>query len=119
MTFENHSSSTLSLALYSTIQIPKNSQVRRHYITLLHKLYHKNVNNLLLSYFRSFTPQFNNGHNHDLTHNISGFPMTKRKYLVQCALYQFLKLVLEAPFVELKGTCIQSQFLFLMKTSIL
>ena len=67
----------------------------------LYKLYYKNVKNLLPSYFRSFTPQFNDGHNHDLRHNILQLPMTKREYFVQCTRYQFLKLIRETPLVEL------------------
>ena len=71
------------------------------YIMQLYKLYYKNVNNLHTSYFRSFTPQFNDGHHHDLRHNILRLPMTKREYFVQCTRYQFLKLIRETPLVEL------------------
>ena len=67
----------------------------------LYKLYYKNVNNLHTSYFRSFAPQFNDGHHHDLRHNILRLPMTKREYYVQCTRYQFLKLIRETPLVEL------------------
>ena len=71
------------------------------YITQLYKLYYKNVKNLLPSYFRSFTPQFNDGHYHDLRHDILRLPMTKREYFVQCTRYQFLKLIRETPLAEL------------------
>ena len=64
-------------------------------------MYYKNVNNLLPSYFRSFAPQFNDGHQHDLRHNILRLPMTKREYFVECTRYQFLKLIRETPLVEL------------------
>ena len=64
-------------------------------------MYYKNVKNLLPSYFRSFTPQFNDGDNHDLRHNILRLPMTKREYFVKCTLYQFLKLIRESPLVEI------------------
>ena len=67
----------------------------------VYKLYYNNVNNLLPSYFQSFTPQFNIGHHHDLRHNILRPPMTKREYYVQCTRYQFLKLIRETPLVEL------------------
>ena len=94
---ENPSSSTISISLNSTIEISKNSQVRRLYITQLYKLYYKNVKKLLPSYFQSFSLQFNNGHHHDLRHNISRLLMTKREYFFRCTRYQFLKLIRETP----------------------
>ena len=53
-----------------------------------------------------FAPQFNDGHQHDLRHNILRLPMTKREYfvdrgIVECTRYQFLKLIRETPLVEL------------------
>ena len=70
-------------------------------ITQSYKLYYENVKKLLSSYFRTFTSQFNDGHNHDLRHNILRLPMTKREYFVQCTRYQFLKLIRETPLVKL------------------
>ena len=87
-----------STPLFKSLQILKLEDL---YITQLYKLYYKNVNNLLPSYFQSFTPQFNDGHHHDLRHNILRLPMTKREYYVQCTRYQFLKLIRETPLVEL------------------
>ena len=69
-----------STPLFKSLQILKLEDL---YITQLYKLYYKNVNNLLPSYFQSFTPQFNDGHHHDLRHNILRLPMTKREYYVQ------------------------------------
>ena len=79
----------------------KNFKLEDLYVTQLYKLYYKNVKNLLPSYFQSFTPQFNDSHNHDLKHNILQLPMMKREYFVQCARYQFLKLTRETPLVKL------------------
>ena len=87
-----------STPLFKSLQILKLEDL---YITQLYKLYYKNVNNLLPPYFQSFTPQFNDGHHHDLRHNILRLPMTKREYYVQCTRYQFLKLIRETPLVEL------------------
>ena len=75
---ENPSPLTLYISFNSSVQISKKSQVRR----LIIYMYYKNVNNLLPSYFQSFTPQFNDGHHHDLQHNILGLPMTEREYFV-------------------------------------
>ena len=90
-----------STPLFKSLKILKLEDL---YITQLYKLYYKNVKNLLPSYFRSFTPQFNNGHNHDLRHNILRLHMTKREYFVQCTRYQFLKLIRETPLVELNSS---------------
>ena len=83
-----------STPLFKSLQVLKLEDL---YITQLYKLYYKNVNNLLPSYFQSFTPQFNDGHHHDLRYNILRLPMTKREYYVQCTRYQFLKLIRETP----------------------
>ena len=87
-----------STPLFKSLKILKLEDL---YIIQLYKLYYKNVNNLLPSYFQSFTPQFNDGHHHDLRYNILRLPMTKREYFVQCTRYQFLKLIQEIPLVEL------------------
>ena len=87
-----------STPLFKSLKILKLEDL---YITQLYKLYYKNVKNLLPPYFRSFTPQFNDGHNHDFRYNILRLPMTKREYFVQCTRYQFPKLIRKTPLVEL------------------
>ena len=62
----------------------------------LYKFYYKNTNNLLPSYFSSFTPFYNN-HDHNLRNNILRLPMTRHEYSVQCTKYQLLKLIRETP----------------------
>ena len=61
----------------------------------LYKIYYKNTNNIFPSYFQTFTPHYYNAleHGHDLRHNVVRLPLTKREYYVQCAKYQFLKLI--------------------------
>ena len=64
----------------------------------LYKSYYKNTNNLLPSYFNSFTPYYNNeNHNHDLRYRILRLPMTRHEYFVQCTKYQLLRLIRETP----------------------
>ena len=68
----------------------------------LYKLYHKNTNNLLLSYFNSLTPYYDNvEHNHDLRYAALRLPMTRREYFVQSTIYQFLKLIRETSGIDL------------------
>ena len=68
----------------------------------LYKFYYKNTNNLLPSYFNSFTPYYNNeNHNHDLRYRILRLPMTRHEYYVQCTKYQLLRLIRETPHIEL------------------
>ena len=62
----------------------------------LYKFCYKNTNNLLPSYFSSFTPFYNN-HDHNLRNNIQRLPMTRHEYSVQCTKYQLLKLIRETP----------------------
>ena len=61
----------------------------------LYKIYYKNTNNILPSYFQTFTPHYYNAleHDHDHRHNVVRLPLTKREYYVQCTKYQFLKLI--------------------------
>ena len=60
-----------------------------------YKIYYKNTNNILPTYFQTFTPHYYNAleHSHDLRHNVVRLPITKREYYVQCTKYQFLKLI--------------------------
>ena len=68
----------------------------------LYKFYYKNTNNLLPSYFNSFTPYYNNeNHNHDLRYRILRRPMTRQEYYVQCTKYQLLRLIRETPHIDL------------------
>ena len=62
----------------------------------LYKLYYKLRNNLLPSYFHTFTPYYHNDHHtHDLRYKILRLPMTRREYFAECTKYQFLKLMRE------------------------
>ena len=73
-------------------------QLEDLYTMQLYKFYYKNTNNLLSSYFSSFTPFYNNeNHNHKLRNNILRLPMTRHEYFVQCTKYQLLKLIRETP----------------------
>ena len=72
------------------------------YTIQLYKFYYKNTNNLLPSYFNSFTPYYNNeNHNHDLRYRILRLPMTRHEYFVQCTKYQLLRLIRETPQLDL------------------
>ena len=59
------------------------------YYIQLYKIYYKNVTNLLPAYFQTFTPNYNDGidHNHDLRYNALRLPMTRKVYYVQCTKY--------------------------------
>ena len=60
------------------------------------------TNNLLPSYFNSFTPYYNNeNHNHDLRYRILRLPMTRHEYFVQCTKYQLLRFIRETPQLDL------------------
>ena len=59
------------------------------YTMQLYKSYYKITNNLLPSYFSSFTPFYEN-HNHNLMYKILRLPMTRHEYFVQCTKYQLL-----------------------------
>ena len=73
------------------------------YYIQLYKIYYKNVNNLLPAYFQTFTPNYNDGidHNHDLRYNALRLHMTRKEYYVQCTKYQFLKLIRETSQLDL------------------
>ena len=58
-------------------------QLEDLYTMQLYKFYYKNPNNLLPSYFSSFTPFYEN-HNHNLRYNILRLPKTRHEYFVQC-----------------------------------
>ena len=60
----------------------------------LFKLYYKNTNNLLPTYFQCFTLNYDDAdHNHDLRHTTFRLPMTRREYFVQSTKYQYLQLI--------------------------
>ena len=76
-------------------------KLKDQYSIQLYKLYHKNTNNLLPSYFNSFTPYYDVEHNHDLRYTALRLPMTRREYFVQSTRYQFLKLIRETSVIDL------------------
>ena len=88
-----------------TTSIFKNLKILKlkdQYSIQLYKLYHKNINNLLPSYFNSFTPYYDVEHNHDLRYIALRLPMTRREYFVQSTRYQFLKLIRETSVIDLR-----------------
>ena len=63
----------------------------------LYNFYYKNTNNVIPSYFNSFTPYYNNeNHKHDLRYRILRLPMTRHEYFVQ-----LLRLIRETPHLDL------------------
>ena len=77
-------------------------KLKDQYSMQLNKLYDKNTNNLLPSYFISFTPYYDNvEHSHDLRYAALHLPMTRREYFVQSTKYQFLKLIRETSVIDL------------------
>ena len=88
-----------STPIFKTLKILKLEDL---YTMQLYKFYYKNTNNLLPSYFNSFTPYYNNeNHNHDLRYRILRLPMTRHEYYVQCTKYQLLRLIRETPHIDL------------------
>ena len=82
-----------STPIFKTLQILK---IEDLYTVQLYKLYYKLRNNLLSSYFHTFTPYYHNDHHtHDLRYRILRLPMTRREYIAECTCtkYQFLKLI--------------------------
>ena len=82
-----------STPIFKVMKIP---QLEDLYTMQLYKLYYKNTNNLLTSYFSSFTPFYKNL-NHNLRYNILRLSKTRHEYFVQCTKYQLLKLIRETP----------------------
>ena len=88
-----------STSIFKNLNILK---LKDQYSIQLYQLYHKNTNNLLPSYFNSFTPYYNNvEHTHDLRFAALRLPMTRREYFVQSTIYQFLKLIRETSVIDL------------------
>ena len=89
----------------------------------LYKIYYKNTNNILPSYFQTFTPHYYNAleHGHNLRHNVVRLPLTKREYYVQCTKYQFLKLIRDTSQSDLDRSLTSSltQFIAYFKYSII
>ena len=83
----------------------------------LYEIYYKNTNNILPTYFQTFTPHYYNAleHGHDLRHNVVRLPLTKREYYVQCTKYQLLKLIMDTSQSDLD----LSQFISYFKYSII
>ena len=101
---------THSTSIFKNLKILK---LKDQYSIQLYKLYHKNINNLLLSYFNSFTPYYNNDeHTHDLRSAALRLPMTRREYFVQSTKYQFLKLIRETSVIDLNRTINTTVFQF-------
>ena len=99
-----------STSIFKTLKILK---LKDQYSIQLYKLYHKNINNLLPSYFNSFTPYYNNDeHTHDLRSTALRLPMTRREYFVQSTKYQFLKLIRETCVIDLNRTINTTVFQF-------
>ena len=98
---------TISLSRYLSHSTPlfKNLKILKiddQYSIQLYKLYYKNTNNLLPSYFNSFTPYYNNEeHSHNLRSMTLRLPMTRREFFVQSTKYQLLKLVRETSVIDL------------------
>ena len=87
--------------------------LKDQYSMQLYKLYHKNTNNLLPSYFNSFTPFYDNvEHSHDLRYVALRLPMTRREYFVHSTKYQFLKLIRETSVIDLNRTINSPVFQF-------
>ena len=109
---KNISSKTIShtTSIFKDLKILK---LKDQYSIQLYKLYHKNTNNLLPSYFNSFTPYYNNvEHTHDLRSAALRLPMTKQEYFVQSTKYQFLKLIRETSVIDLNRTINTTVFQF-------
>ena len=96
----------------SIFQDLKILKLKDQYSIQLYKLYHKNTNNLFPSYFNSFTPYYDDEHNHDLRYTALRLPMTRREYFVQSTRYQFLKLIRETSVIDLNRTINSSVFQF-------
>ena len=80
-----------STSIYKNLKILK---LKDQYSIQLYKLYHKNINNLLSSYFNSFTPYYNNDeHTHDLRSAALRLPMTRREYFVQSTKYIYIYII--------------------------
>lgn len=82
----------------------------------LYKLYYKNVNNLLPSYFSSFTlHQLGNGDDEfpNLRHRPPRLPLAKREYFVQSTRFQYLKLIRDTPQCDLDLSTHRSIYAFI------
>ena len=109
---------TISLSRYLSHSTPlfKNLKILKindQYSIQLYKLYYKNTNNLLPSYFNSFTPYYNNAeHSHNLRSMTLRLPMTRREFFVQSTKYQLLKLVRETSVIDLNRTVSSTTYQF-------
>ena len=98
------------LSVFADFLINLPQYIKDQYCIQLYKLYHKNTNNLLPSYFNSFTPYYDVEHN--LRYAALRLPMSRREYFVQSTRYQFLKLIRETSMIELNRTINSSVFQF-------
>ena len=99
-----------STFIFKNLKILK---LKDQYFIQLYKMHHKNTNNLLPSYFSSFTPYYSNvEHTHDPRSAVLRFPMTRREYFVQSTKYQFLKLIRETSVIDLNRNINTTVFQF-------
>ena len=109
---------TISLSRYLSHSTPlfKNLKILKiddQYSIQLYKLHYKNTNNLLPSYFNSFTLYYNNEeHSHNLRSMTLRLPMTRREFFVQSTKYQLLKLVRETSVTDLNRTVSSTTYQF-------
>ena len=109
---------TISLSRYLSHSTPlfKNLKILKiddQYSIQLYKLYYKNTNNLLPSYFNSFTPYYNNGeHSQNLRSMTLHLLMMRREFFVQSTKYQLLKLVRETSVIDLNRTVSSTTYQF-------
>ena len=108
-----------STPLFKNLKILK---IDDQYSIQLYKLYYKNTNNLLPSYFNSFTLYYTNEeHSHNLRSMTLRLLKTWREFFVQSTKYQLLKLVRETSVIDLNRTVISTiyQFSAIFKYSII
>ena len=117
------SGSQRRVLLYVMFSVSSTIMLEDLYKIQLYKIYYKNTNNILPSYFQTFTPHYYNAleHGHDLRHNVVRLPLTKREYYVQCTKYQFLKLIRDTSQSDLDRSLTSSltQFIAYFKYSII
>ena len=107
------SSKTIHITYYLYLKNLKIFKLKDQYSIQLYKLYHKNTNNFLPSYFKSFTSYYNNDeHTPDLKSAALPLPMTRREYFVQSTKYQFLKQIRETTVIDLNRTINTTVFQF-------
>ena len=119
-TKQNFKNDSHSISAFEELKILKLEDL---YMIQLYKIYYKNTNNILPTYFQTFTPHYYNAleYCHDLRHNVVRLPITKREYYVQCTKYQFLNLIRDTSQSDLDRSLTSSlpQFIGYFKYSII